>query len=439
METINEIYKSAFSKIDYGMFIHSRDLTIQDINPAAEKITGYSRKDVIGKKCTVVFKGKLCDSQCGVCRNIDKNENKGAYETQITRKGGKRFTVNVNSYPLKTNGKDYFLVVVQDVTELNELKEKFSEARSFHNIVGKNEKMLEIYELIRHVAETDSTVLISGETGTGKELIASAIHYSSDRKQGKFVGINCAALPESLLESELFGHVKGAFTGATRDRRGRFELASGGTIFLDEVGDTTPAFQAKLLRVLQEREIERVGDNTPRKINVRVLAATNTNLISLIKQNKFREDLYFRLSVVTIDLPPLRERQDDISALVEHFLADLNKNSKKKKVRGISSEAVKLLVAYPWPGNIRELKNALEHAFIFCKNGFIEKKDLPSLLTSLDLSVDLTKDADLSQIPEQERILKTLHLCRWNNKAAAEKLNIGRTTLWRKMKKFGIQ
>ncbi len=441
MEMINEIYKAAFLNIDYGMFIHDRDLTIQDINPAAEKITGYSKEDVIGKKCTVVFKGKLCDSHCAVCRDTNNGKNMGGYETHIVLKDGRRLMVNVNSYLLKTemNKKDYFLVVVKDVTELNELKEKFVEATSFHNIVGKNKKMREIYGLVRHVAETDSTVMIYGETGTGKELIASAIHYCSDRKKGEFVRINCAALPENLLESELFGHVKGSFTGALRDRRGRFESASGGTIFLDEVGDTSPAFQSKLLRVLQEREIERVGDNRPRKINVRVLAATNKNLINLVKQNKFREDLYFRLSVVTIDLPPLRERQDDIPILVEHILANLNNKSKKKKVRGISSGAMKLFLAYPWPGNIRELKSALEHAFVFCKRAFIEKTDLPSSIVSIDLSVELTNDIDLFQIPEQQRILKTLHLCRWNVKAAAEKLNISRTTLWRKMKKFEIQ
>lgn len=440
MEMINDVYKSAFFRIDLGMFIHDRDLNIQDINPAAQKITGYSKEDVIGKKCTVVFKGKLCDSLCAVCRDSNNGKNTGGYETHIVLKDGRRYMVNVNSYPLKTdrNEKDYFLVVVKDVTELNDLKEKFSETKSFHNIVGKNDKMREIYGLVRNVAETDSTVLIYGETGTGKELIAAAIHYSSDRGKGEFVRINCAALPESLLESELFGHVKGAFTGAVRDRIGRFESASGGTVFLDEVGDTTPAFQAKLLRVLQEHEIERVGDNMPRKIDVRVLAATNKNLINLLKQNKFREDLYFRLSVVTIELPPLRERQDDITLLAEHFLADLNKKSRRKKVRGISSDAMKLLVVYPWPGNIRELKNALEHAFVFCKNNFIEKKDLPASLASIDLSDEITNGMDLHQIPEQERILKTLHLCRWNVKAAAEKLNISRTTLWRKMKKFEI-
>jgi transcriptional regulator with PAS, ATPase and Fis domain len=279
--------------------------------------------------------------------------------------------------------------------------------------------------------------LIYGETGTGKELIASAIHYSSDRKKNDFVRINCAALPENLLESELFGHTKGAFTGASKDRKGRFQTASGGTVFLDEVGDTSPAFQAKLLRVLQEREIERVGDNRPIKINIRILAATNKNLLNLVKQNKFREDLYFRLSVVTIDLPPLRERQDDIPLLVKHILAELNAKS-KNKVKGVVVDVIKLLMAYPWPGNIRELKNAIEHAFVFCKNAFIIKDDLPSYLKSIDVSDPIADDIELSQIPEQERIRKTLHLSRWNIKKAAEKMKMSRTTLWRKMKKLGI-
>ena len=204
------------------------------------------------------------------------------------------------------------------------------------------------------------------------------------------------------------------------------------------MGDTSPAFQAKLLRVLQEREIERVGDNKPTKINIRILSATNKNLINLVKQNKFREDLYFRLSVITIDLPPLRERQDDIPLLVENILAELNAKS-KNKVKGVVVDVIKLLMAYPWPGNIRELKNAIEHAFVFCKNAFIVKEDLPSYLKSFDVLDSPGNDTDLSQIPEQERIRKTLHLCRWNVKAAAEKLNISRTTLWRKMNKFGIK
>lgn len=436
---MNEVYKYAFSHTDDGMFIHDEDLNILDINPAAEKITGYSRRDVIGKQCSLIFRGSLCDHNCDICKD-SKDNKKAEFETDISSKDGRRFVVRVSSYSFKAANSDnnYFLVVIKDVTELSELKEKFIEVNSFHNIVGKNERMQEIYRLVKRVAETNSTVFISGETGTGKELIASAIHYCSDRKKNEFVKINCAALPESLLESELFGHVKGAFTGAAKDRKGRFETASGGTIFLDEVGDTSPAFQAKLLRVLQEREIERVGDNRPIKINIRILAATNKNLINLVKQNKFREDLYFRLAVVTIDMPPLRERQDDIPLLVEHVLAELNAKS-KNKVKGIVVDAIKLLMEYPWPGNIRELKNAIEHAFVFCKNGFIVKEDLPSYLKSIDVSDTLAKDTDLSQIPEQERIRKTLHLCRWNIKAAAEKLNISRTTLWRKMNKFGIK
>ena len=434
----NEVYKYAFSHADDGMFVHDGDLNILDINPAAEKITGYSGCDIIGKQCSLIFRGSLCDHKCNICKD-SKNSKKAEFETDISSKDGRRFVVRVSSYSFKTtNGiNNYFLVVIKDVTELSKLKEKFIEVSSFHNIVGKNEKMQEIYGLVKRVAETNSTVLIYGETGTGKELIASAIHYSSDRKKNDFVRINCGALPENLLESELFGHAKGAFTGASKDRKGRFQTASGGTIFLDEVGDTSPAFQAKLLRVLQEREIERVGDNRPIKINIRILAATNKNLINLVKQNKFREDLYFRLSVVTIDLPPLRERQDDIPLLVKHILAELNAKS-KNKVKGVVVDVIKLLMAYPWPGNIRELKNAIEHAFVFCKNAFIVKDDLPSYLKSIDVSDPIADDIELSQIPEQERIRKTLHLSRWNIKKAAEKMKMSRTTLWRKMKKLGI-
>tara|TARA_B100000315_G_scaffold121319_1_gene111155 strand:- start:3827 stop:5143 length:1317 start_codon:yes stop_codon:yes gene_type:complete len=437
---INDIYKSVFSRIEDGMFIHDNGLNILDINPAAEKITGHSKHSIIGQKCNTFFRGSLCDNQCAICRDIHDRKRKINHEAEVIRKDKIRLIINVNSYPLKseTGNGDNRLVVFKDVTELKQLKEKFSDAGSFYNIVGKNEKIQEIFRLVKRVAETDSTVLIYGETGTGKELVASAIHYCSDRRDGEFVPVNCAALPENLLESELFGHVKGAFTGADRDRKGRFETASGGTIFLDEVGDTSPVFQAKLLRVLQERKIERVGDSTTRKINVRVLAATNKNLINLIKQDKFREDLFFRLSVVTIDLPPLRERQDDIPLLVQHTLDELKLKS-KRKVKRISPETLKLFMSYPWPGNIRELKNAIEHASVFCKKDYIEKEDLPSHITSIEVSDKSIDEVDLFQIPEQERIRKTLHLCRWNVKAAAEKLNISRTTLWRKMNKFGIK
>ena len=254
-------------------------------------------------------------------------------------------------------------MLLRDITLVSELQKKLEERYHFHNLIGKNHRVQEIYKLIEEVAESDVTVLIQGESGTGKELVANAIHYQSSRTRGPFVKVSCAALAESLLETELFGHVKGAFTGAHRDKMGRFELAHNGTIFLDEISEIGPAVQVKLLRVLQEREIERVGDYKPIKIDTRIIVATNKDLRHLMNTGKFREDLFYRLNVVAIDLPPLRQRRDDIPLLVEHFIQEFNKRY-NKDIKGISHETLDILMENDWEGNIRELENVIEHAFV---------------------------------------------------------------------------
>ncbi len=305
---------------------------------------------------------------------------------------------------------------------------------SFGNIIGKSAKMQEIYELISDISHTDSTVLIQGESGTGKELIARAIHFNSPRKNKPFIVANCSAYSQNLLESELFGHEKGAFTGAIRRKIGRFELAHGGTIFLDEIGEVSPPTQLLLLRVLQDHRFERVGGEETLEVDVRIIAATNKNLMEEIKKGTFREDLYYRLNVIPIFVPPLRERRDDISLLASHFLEKFNQE-KGKKISGISPEVMEILLSHHWPGNVRELENVIEHAVIIAKKDEITQKDLPQYLLQKPL-----KEETLVTLQDHEKdlILKTLKELNWNKHKVAKKLKINRSTLYGKMKRYGL-
>ena len=325
------------------------------------------------------------------------------------------------------------------------LKEQLSVSQKerFHNIVGKSQKMQKIYTLIEAVTQTRATVLIYGESGTGKRLIAHAIHKYNEHERGKpFVEVSCGALTETLLESELFGHAKGAFTGAIKDRIGRFELADGGTIFLDEIDAFSPALQVKLLRVLQEGEFERVGDTKTIKVDVRVIAASNQNLQDLIAQGKFRKDLYYRLNIISIEVPPLRDRKEDIPLLIEDFVKKHSKHT-SKKIEGLSSEALSMLMDYNWPGNIRELENVIERAIILTKGPMITPADFPEFLNNLKpqeecLGNNGLKLKDALRSPEKDLILKALESVGWNRNEAARALGINRTTLYKKMNLFGL-
>ncbi len=327
------------------------------------------------------------------------------------------------------------------IDENRELRRRLDTKYSFENIIGKNHKMMEVFDLIRDVSPTNATVLITGESGTGKELVANAIHYNSPRKDKPFVKVNCAAIPENLLESELFGHVKGSFTGAIKDKKGRFELAHRGTIFLDEIGDLAPHLQQKLLRVLQEREFEPVGSIETKKVDVRVLAATNQDLRQLLEQGRFREDLYYRLAVITINLPPLRERRDDIILLLRHFLDKFNKEN-GKDIKEISPAALDLLFSYDWPGNVRELENVIERAVILTKGDTIEEGSLPEDIRVKGKGYYLqAEDKTLPEIldeVEKRLILDTLNKVHWNKSKAAEFLGIHRSTLLSKLSKYNI-
>jgi len=319
----------------------------------------------------------------------------------------------------------------------NELKEKYR----FENIIGNSKEMLDVLGMVSKIAKTESTVLISGDSGTGKELIAKAIHLNSRRKNRSFITINCGAIPENLQESELFGHIRGSFTGAIRDKRGLFQEADGGTLFLDEVGETALSTQVKLLRFLQDGEIRRVGDVDPVNVDVRLIAATNKELPILIGEGRFREDLFYRLNVIPIHLPPLRSRKDDIALLVNHFLKKYGEKE-KKSVASVAPEAMKVFTGYHWPGNVRELENVIERAVILTNHNSIIPEDLPQTLRDSHKRgpelPDMLEEQTLEEV-EKHYILKTLDKYQWNQKQAADTLGISTTTLWRKLKTYGIE
>jgi DNA-binding NtrC family response regulator len=353
--------------------------------------------------------------------------------------------------PVKT---DEILITLKRAIDYRNLKRENSNLRSqlktkyrFENIIGDHGKMQKVFELIEKVADSDSTILILGESGTGKELIAKAIHYNSYRREGPFVPVNCAAIPGELLESELFGHEKGAFTNAIQTRIGRFELATGGTVFLDEIGDMSPVLQSKLLRILQERQFERIGGIKTIKIDIRVIAATHQDLKSAVEQKRFREDLYYRLNVIPVHVPPLRERKSDIPLLVHHFLDHFNKR-KKKKIRGMTDETMNLLLQYEWPGNVRELENTIERVVILLDNDLVTPQDLPekfhdfspeNLLKRPEFPEEgISLDAAVNEF-EKNLILQALIKSGWVKNKAARLLNLNRTTLIEKIKRQNLQ
>lgn len=344
-------------------------------------------------------------------------------------------------------------IIINKIIERNnllqencDLRKKLSSSNQrdrFHSIIGGDPMMQKIYTMIEAIANSRATVLLTGSSGTGKRLAAQAIHANDNsRKNNPFVEVSCGALPETLLESELFGHIKGAFTGAIKDRKGRFELAEGGTIFLDEIDAFSSALQAKLLRILQDGEFERVGDTKTLKANVRIIAATNQKLEKLIKENKFREDLYYRINVISIDMPELKERKGDIKLLMEHFIQKFNKENVNKKITGVTKEALDILEKYEWPGNVRELENAIERAIVLTTSHVIDKDILPDALHKNYIPKDsIAKNDTLKNIlkePEKNIILKTLNDVKGNKKKAAQKLGINRGTLYNKIKKYGL-
>ena len=439
-----------------GMFTLNNEGRISSWNKAMETITGYRADEALGKPCGFLnFNrcfGRSCPANIREC-GIFKHGVTEIKECFLRHKSGRDVPVIKNARVVRTEDNVTIGAVetITDLTELNEARIRAEEAMrrlneiyQFHNIIGKSQVMQEVFVAIKAAAASEAAILIQGESGTGKELVAGAIHHHSERSGNPMVVVNCSALSESLLESELFGHIRGAFTGAHRDRMGRFEEADGGTIFLDEIGQISPFIQVKLLRVLQEHEIERVGESKRRKIDIRLMAATNKDLFKLVLQGLFRDDLYYRLKVFPIHLPPLRERKEDIPLLVNHFIRHSNQKT-GMKIQNVTQNAMRVIMDYDWPGNVRELENCIEHAFVLCTGEQIDVLDLPVeiRLAEYHQSSRINGPAPKNGVVRRseltrERLIEVLHECAWNKAEAARRIGLNRTVVWRHMKKWNI-
>jgi PAS domain S-box-containing protein len=448
---ISRYWKTVVQTMLDGLMVVDCDGIIISVNNAFEALTGYSENELIGQSCKILECNTCFQSRAlgGVkhCQLFSEGQVRHK-RCVIKRKDGTPVHVLKNAAVLKD--KDGVVLGgvenLADCTELvdrdrviSTLRRELSIEESFEGIIGKSAAMQQVFELIRSAADSEAPVAIYGESGTGKELAATAIHRLGGRSEGPFIKVNCAALNESLLESELFGHVKGAFTGADRNRKGRFEAADGGDIFLDEIGDIPLSTQVKLLRVLQEKEIEKVGDHKPLSINARLITATNKDLERLMEKGSFREDLYYRVGVIPVYMPPLRERAEDIVLLINAFISRIRLRS-SNNITGINEEALEILLKYSWPGNIRELINAIEYAFVLCSNGEIEPHHLPPNITGKSRyfwGKRLKKRPPRTE--QKEAILAALKKTGGKKTEAAELLGISRVTLWKRLKELDIQ
>jgi PAS domain S-box-containing protein len=414
-----------------GIIAHDKERRILFFNRAAEKITGYDREEVLGRDCHDAFGSPFCGGRCSFCGEPPNSWTNVNYPLNLVSKEGssRRIEMSVTGMTDENGCFTGVLAAFRDVTDLIGLQIRLGQITSFAGIIGQDHQMLQIFEQIRELATNDYPVYLTGETGTGKELVAAAIHNESRRGGGPFVPINCGALPEGVLESELFGHVKGAFSGAIRDKKGRFELADGGTIFLDEVVDLTKSMQVKLLRVLQEGTFERVGGEETVSVDVRVISAANRDLKREVEKKNFREDLYYRLNVVPIELPPLRARKNDIPLLAEEFLRQASEQG--QKTAGLSKKALSMMMDYLWPGNVRELQNALHHALVKCKGRLIRPEDLP-----MELKSRRSSRRGPTRKLNPEMVQAALDRTGGNKAKAARHLGVGRATLYRFLEEF---
>ncbi|ATW27523.1 sigma-54 interaction domain-containing protein [Candidatus Formimonas warabiya] len=427
-------FEFVVNSISEGVFTVDCALNITTFNNGAANITGYTKQEALGKKCFALFKSShCCGGNCLMQKAVQHGEKGYSTDVVIVDKNGGLIPVEISVMPLfDTKGNIIGgLEILSDQRKLHQVEKNY-DRYNFQNIIGKDPKMQEIYEMIEAVAPYRSSVLICGESGTGKELVAKAIHFLSDRRYKPFIKVNSATLTSTLVESELFGHEKGAFTGASATHQGKFELADQGTIFLDEIGEISVNIQAKLLRVLQEGEFERVGGNKTMKTDARIIAATNKDLVEEIRKGNFRMDLFYRLNVFPIKIPPLRQKRNDISLLLVYFIQKYNAFFQKAK-KGVSQEALDFLLQYDYPGNIRELENAMEYAFIKSKSEYILLKDLPpNMVGERKLPDKATQLVDM----EKQHIETILKSCGGNRDKAAELLGISRKTLYNKIKKY---
>lgn len=432
-------YQSILNSITDGVLTVDRKMIITSFNRAAEKITQVKQTEAIGRHCFEVMRAQVCESGCPIqitfktgkpCRNVP---------VFFVRADNKRIPISVTTGIVNDDKGNVIggVETFRDLSELSQLRRELSKKQSFEDIVSKNHKMLQLFSILPQVADSHSTVLIEGASGTGKELFARAIHNHSRRRKAPFMAVNCGALPDTLIESELFGYEAGAFTDAKHNKPGRFALVQDGTIFLDEIGDISPAMQMRLLRVLENRSYSPLGATKTQQMNARVIAATHRNLKDMIAAGQFREDLYFRIHVVGLKLPPLVERKEDIPLLVDHFIERFNVITGKQIV-GVSQDALAALALHNWPGNVRELENAIEHAFVLCRDEIIRMAHLPEQIQPQKELLYVPVETSLKAI-EKQAIIRALNHNNWGKMATARELGIDKNTLRRKIQRYDIQ
>jgi len=427
--------------ITEGVFTVDSDWRITSFNRAAEEITGVQRSKALGRRCRDILRADVCETGCALAETIKTGQSIVNRAVHIIDADGKRRAIAISTALLKDqDGKVVGGVeTFRDMTLVEELRKELEGRYRCEDIISRNHRMLEMFRIVPHIAESDCTVLIEGESGTGKELLARAIHNLSPRKDKPFVAVSCGALPDTLLESELFGYKAGAFTDAKKDKPGRFAMAEGGTLFLDEIGDVSSAMQVRLLRVLQERTYEPLGAVASAKADVRIIAATNKKLSDLVEQKRFRDDLYYRINVMKLELPPLRDRKEDIPLLVDHFIARFNRLH-GKNISCVTNEVLASLLAYDYPGNVRELENIIEHCFVLCQGEIIERRHLPaSVCPPEGLEPSATGQIKTLKQMESVLIIEALRRNKGNQAAAAKDLGIDKSTLYRKLKAYGIK
>lgn len=422
-----------------GVFTVDKDWRVTSFNRAAEFITGVPREEAIGKPCKYVFRASICEKNCALLKTMNNGKSITNLPVYFLRPDGIKVPVSISTALLRDSS-DVIIGGVEtfrDLSDVEELKRELKSKYTFADIISRNHRIQEIIAILQTIAESPSTVLLEGESGTGKELFSRAIHDLSPRKNGPFVAVNCSALPDNLLESELFGYKAGAFTDARVDKPGRIAHAEGGTIMLDEIGDISPAFQVRLLRFLQEKTYEPLGSNNTVVADVRIIAATNQNIDEMVKDGSFRTDLFYRINVMRIMIPPLRERKDDIPLLVDHFIERFNKLH-SKEIETVSASAMAALMQHDYPGNVRELENIIEHAFVLCRGESIRPEHLPSQFDHLS-QIDILPNAPLSmENIEKTAILNSLRANNGNRLATARELGIHKSTLFRKIRKYEI-
>ncbi|MFH1862984.1 MAG: sigma 54-interacting transcriptional regulator [bacterium] len=441
----NRFFKVILSSIADGVFTVDKDRIVTSFNPAAERITGVPASVAIGKRCYEVFHSNICEDNCLLERTLRTGEEAIDVPVRILNSSGRRIPISISTAVLRDDNGDVLGAVetFRDLSAIEVLRKELERSYSFEDIISKASVMKKLFAILPDVAESESTVLIQGPSGSGKELFARAVHNLSPRRKKPYVVINCGTLPSTLIESELFGYIKGAFTDAKRDKPGRISLAEGGTVFFDEIGDIPPQTQVKLLRLLQHHEYEPVGGLELVKADIRVVAATNRDLKRLVTKNRFREDLYFRLAVIRFEIPPLKDRREDIPYLVDHFIRRFNAK-KGKNLIGVSPRAMEVLMRYEYPGNVRELENVIEYGYAVCRGRIIEFQHLPIEFQAFNQPAETTPQrADTHPahrlLNEEAAIYAALERNRGNRTETSRELGIDRTTLWRKMRRYGIQ